>query len=488
VAGASDIDLADVEAFRDAFGLSFNDPVKILVPGMQNPGVNDAEGEADLDLEWSGGIARNATILYVFSADVDAAAYYVIDQALAPVLSYSFGQCEFRESQSSVRTAASQAQKAAAEGITWLVSSGDSGAAGCEDQNGYYTSSITRANVNVPADLPWVTAVGGSEFNEGYGSYWASRAGPNFGSALMYVPEGSWTDENYIAQNQQTGFASSGGGASFYFSKPKWQTGPGVPNDGGRDVPDVALTASWFHDPYALISGGQFMPSGGTSAAAPSFAGIVALLNHYLMATGAQSYPGLGNINPALYALAQNSPGAFHDITSGSNVVPCVMNSTQDCTTGFFGYSAGPGYDLVTGLGSVDAYALAGAWRAAVGSPHLVITKFTASTVVKANGPFSMMLTVANEGHADAGAFEMRAYFTTNGDISTANQFYTYCDVNSLAVGANFTCTGSIPLASTVAPGTYYVLGVADANNSVPQVDRSAGVALASTGPLTVTR
>src|SRR5262249_24514393 len=161
--------------------------------------------------------------------------------------------------------------------------------------------------------------------------------------------------------------------------KPSWQKGVGVPNDDARDVPDVSLTASWFHDPYALISGGDFFASGGTSASAPSFAGIVALLNQYVVSIGAQSRPGLGNINPMLYSLAQSGPGAFQDITSGSNIVPCVIRSTQDCTTGTMGYRAGTGYDMVTGLGSVDAYALAHSWRQQSSrTPQLVVSQLTA--------------------------------------------------------------------------------------------------------------
>jgi subtilase family serine protease len=365
VAGQSDIALSDIETFRDSFGLPFNDPWEMLIPGSDDPGSNGAMGEADLDLEWSGAVAPNATILYVYGTDVVAAAFYAIDQALAPVLSFSFGECELRTPPSDYRILANEAQKSAVEGITWLASSGDSGAAGCEDQNGPYTTSITRANVSQPASLPWVTAVGGSEFSEGNGSYWAPGSNSYYGSAMSYIPEGAWTDEGYIAQNPGSGaFASSGGGASMYASKPSWQKGAGVPNDGARDVPDVAMTASWFHDPYALITGGNFVPNGGTSAAAPSFAGIVSLLNGYLVSTGAQSWSGLGNINPMLYSLAQNAPGAFHDVKTGNNIVPCVINSTQDCTTGYFGYTAGPGYDQVTGLGSVDAYRLAQAWAA----------------------------------------------------------------------------------------------------------------------------
>jgi subtilase family serine protease len=232
--------------------------------------------------------------------------------------------------------------------------------------------------------VPAVTAVGGSEFNEGNGNYWAGTLGPNLGSAMGYIPEGAWNDEALAMRGNLGGFAAGGGGVSFYFSKPSWQTGPGVPSDGARDVPDVVLTASALHDPYALISGGNFLPDGGTSASAPSFAGIVTLLNQYLVRTGAQAQPGLGNINPMLYSLAQSTPTAFHDITTGNNIVPCVTNSTPDCTNGSMGYSAGPGYDFVTGLGSVDAYNLALSWKNSPSNTsktaHLVVTQFTAST------------------------------------------------------------------------------------------------------------
>lgn len=489
VAGQSDVDLADIEYFRQAFNLPARDPQLVLVPGSQDPGKNDAEGEADLDLEWAGAMARNANVLYVYSQDAFDSAFYAIDEALAPVLTFSFGGCEWRMQQSDLATITAEAQKAAAEGITWIASSGDSGAAGCEDQNGGYTTAITRMSVNVPASLPSVTGVGGTEFNENGGSYWAASLRGNGGSAMSYIPEGAWTDEDYIQQNQGSGYASTGGGASRFFAKPAWQVGAGVPADGARDVPDVALTASWFHDPYTLISGGQFIPNGGTSAAAPTFAGIVVLLNQYLMATGAQPYPGLGNINPALYRLAQTAPQAFHDVTSGSNMVPCVVSSTQDCTTGSMGYRAGTGYDQATGLGSIDAAALAQAWGAATSSkPRLVITQFTASTRVTAGGSFNLNLVVTNQGTADAGAFEMRVYFTADGSMATANPHYIYCDPKGLAAGASYACSGNIDLSTGIGPGTYFLLANADFNNSVLQDDRSGDIATASTGAVTVTR
>src|SRR5206468_1412271 len=111
---------------------------------------------------------------------------------------------------------------------------------------------------------------------------------------------------------------------------------------------------------YYVYSGGATY-FGGTSVAAPIMAGIATLLNHYLVSTGAAQQPGLGNMNPALYRLAQTTTGVFHDIVNGDNSVPCV-SGTPDCVNGSFGQKAGPSYDMATGLGSVDATNLVHQW------------------------------------------------------------------------------------------------------------------------------
>ena len=134
-----------------------------------------------------------------------------------------------------------------------------------------------------------------------------------------------------------------------------------MPADNARHVPDISLTAA-LHDAYLVYLSGTNVAVGGTSASAPSFAGIVALLNQYQVSKGFQKKPGLGNINPQLYRLAQSAPSAFHDITTGTNVVPCAQGS-PDCATGSFGYQAGPAYDMATGLGSIDAYNLVTLWN-----------------------------------------------------------------------------------------------------------------------------
>ena len=113
-----------------------------------------------------------------------------------------------------------------------------------------------------------------------------------------------------------------------------------------------------------VYSSGKSEVYGGTSAGTPSFAGIVALLNQYLVTTGAQPVAGVGNVNPRLYALAQTAPSAFHDVLQGDNIVAVKCGGrSRGCVSGSYGYPAAPGYDQATGLGSVDAYNLVMAWR-----------------------------------------------------------------------------------------------------------------------------
>ena len=209
-----------------------------------------------------------------------------------------------------------------------------------------------------PADLPEITAAGGTTFNEGSGTYWAASNNiKTSSSALSYIPEMAWNDS--LADNA---LVATGGGASLIYTKPSWQTGPGVPPDNARDVPDVSLASSANHDGYEVETSGAVYIYGGTSVAAPEFAGVVALLNQYLMSKGVIAQPGLGNINPQLYRLAQSTTDVFHDITVGDNKVPCLQGSPQ-CVNGLLGYSAGSGYDLATGLGSVNVNNLVTEWN-----------------------------------------------------------------------------------------------------------------------------
>jgi hypothetical protein len=163
--------------------------------------------------------------------------------------------------------------------------------------------------------------------------------------------------------------------------KPSWQTGVGVPADGWRDVPDVSLTAAG-HDGYMICMTGGYYTVGGTSASTPSFAGLMALT---AQKTGAR----LGNANPSFYTLAANqaSGGAavFHDITIGNNSVP-----------GLAGYAAGVGYDMATGLGSVDASVLVNNWGGgSVSTPSFQLSASPTSISMKQGASAAASITVS---------------------------------------------------------------------------------------------
>jgi subtilase family serine protease len=349
VVGQTDINLADLQAFRTKFNLAAKDPQVVLYG--PDPGTTQGDlGEADLDLEWAGAVARNATIIYVNSRNVSTSAQYAVDQNLAPVISMSYGGCEAQNS-SSFRSIAQQAN---AQGITWVASSGDAGAAGCETVSAKVATH--GPSVEIPASIPEVTGIGGTTFSEGSGTYWNSGNSASGASVLSYIPETSWNDSA-----TRNSLSATGGGASVYYAKPAWQVAPGVPADGKRDVPDVSFAASPDHDGYLFYTGGTLGAVGGTSVPTPAFAGVLGLLNQYLMSKGTIAKAGLGNINPTLYHIAQSANTVYHDITTGNNIVPCTTGTTG-CAAGSFGFSAGSGYDQVTGLGSMDAWHLASSW------------------------------------------------------------------------------------------------------------------------------
>lgn len=333
--------LDDYHMFRSTFGLPANDPT--IIP-YSSPSLT-IDGEGTLDVEWAGAVAPRAQMYYVYGPNAFSSMLYSVNYDLAPIISISYYYCEGNASPPYYQSILQQAN---AEGITVLSASGDGGGAGCYDQ---FTPFASHGPLlGFPAAVPEVTAVGGTMFVEGTGSYWTSTNTDNFGSALSYIPEAVWNESQPGVE-----IAASTGGPSTIYPKPLWQNGPGVPNDNARDVPDLALTAAG-HDPYYIVMSGKFYLDSGTSAAAPSMAGIIALLEQYQVAKGYQKRgSGLGNINPQIYHLAQTAPSAFHDIVNGDNKVPCTQGS-PGCLTGSYGYPAGPGYDMATGWGSVDAY------------------------------------------------------------------------------------------------------------------------------------
>jgi len=375
VVGQVSVVMADIQAFRSGVNLPAKNPVVTIVPGT-TPGNNPGDLlESDLDLEWSGAVARNATVLFVTSEDVFESAIYAIDNDLAPIISMSYGGCE-RKNGGFIAANEPTMQKANAEGITFLASSGDSGPASCDPPGG--SGAGQGLAVSYPASSPEVTGVGGTEFSgdvNNIAQYWDSSNGPNGGSAISYIPETSWND----TVERGTIAATGGGKSSCHaspcaggFPKPTWQTGTGVPNDSVRDVPDISFSGSPDHDGYIICStgscnggllNGNFEVVGGTSASTPVFAGILALLNQQL---GNQQPTGLGNVNPRLYRLAQTpANNVFHDVATGDNIVPCIQGSANCPASPPFqyGFSTTAGFDLVTGLGSIDVGNLLSSWN-----------------------------------------------------------------------------------------------------------------------------
>jgi len=342
----SDVLLSDIALFRNTFGLPSVVPQRVLVAGATNPGVTPNNQETNLDLDWAGAMAPNAQLLYVFAPSEVTAVTYAIDQNLAPIISYSYYPCELNNSASTAGSLQALAQQGNAQGITWLACSGDSGAEAC-DSNNYTTVAGTHGtSVSLVTAIPEVTGVGGTTFVEGSNptTYWAVFNGDlNAATALSYIPETAWQ--------------GSGGGYSIFYPKPDWQVG--VPNTSAgawRGVPDVSFSSDPNHDGYYIFYNGAEIVIAGTSIATPVFAGMLALLNEYLGTNG------LGNINPNLYRLAQNTSNVFHDVTTGNNFHLCQKGTPNCANGGSVGYVAEPGWDAVTGLGSVDGYNLLAQW------------------------------------------------------------------------------------------------------------------------------
>jgi len=380
IIGQSNILLSDIRAFRTRYNLPANDP-KVLLYGTTDPGFSSgAQLEANLDIEWAGAVAPKATIYYIYGPNAFTAMLTAISANLAPIISSSWGLCEVNASPVAYRA---YTQQANAQGITIVSASGDSGNAGCDAQGSEYLATRGRAQA-FPAVLPEVTAVGGTQFVEGDGKYWASTNSANFGSALSYIPEAAWNETG------PDGLIASGGGESVLYARPSWQTGPAMPAGSARLIPDVSLSAA-DHDAYLVTYLGGTYGVSGTSASAPAFAGILALLNHYQVSKGLQRQPGLGNINPQLYRLAQAVPEAFHDVTSGGNIVPCALGS-PDCLTGSYGYRAGVGYDMATGLGSIEANTFVTKWNTPVNGVSVRLT--VADSQVNTNDPFNLTVQV----------------------------------------------------------------------------------------------
>ncbi len=362
----------------------------VLVPnsGVEAISLGD-EGESEIDLEYASGIAQNANIFLVYvgsnqNYSVFDALTFAITERIAPVVSISYGICEPLLTTTDLDQFNALFEEASAQGQTLIAAAGDSGSTACAPvtvAEGATVAQEQELSVSFPASSPNVTAVGGTQmqagtFTTGNSPYWATATNlDNVSSLLSYVPETVWNEGS-----ASSGIVAGGGGTSIDYPRPAWQTTfPGVPPGSNRLVPDIALQSS-VADPGFIIctsdagllgsqgqtagcsngllaSNNKFTLAGGTSFAAPIFAGFVALLNQ------AENATGQGNINPELYTLASNPntyATVFHDITSGTNA--CVAGATNCVATDQSSYGAAAGYDEATGLGSFDLNALVAAW------------------------------------------------------------------------------------------------------------------------------
>lgn len=451
----SNINIDLVNQFRSLFGLPANPPQVIIdgndpgVDGVNNPdGPNGDSIEAYLDVEWSGAVAPNATIDLVVAGDTSLesglilAMEHAVYGNVAPVMSLSFGQCESTLGSTNAFLSGLWEQ-AAAQGQTVMVSSGDNGSAGCDNDNTEQFATAGQA-VSGFASTPWNVAVGGTDFyytdyatgGASISNYWntASTQLPTV-SIKQYVPEQPWNDSPYgldifnqFTADGSTSIAGGSGGASNAaicsttystttgactgtlsgYPKPAWQTGTGVPSDSVRDIPDVSLFAANGDNnsfyPICATDGDcqtagigsnpvQIYGVGGTSASSPAFAGIMALV--------VEKWGRQGQADNILYALKTQHPADFHDVTHGSNSVPCEFSplSSPNCvkiagapsdtpfgsgvTEGQIGtgttpeYNATAGYNLATGLGTIDANNLVNDWNK--------ITLATSSTTMTAS-------------------------------------------------------------------------------------------------------
>ena len=477
VVGQSSILLSDIEHFQTAAGFTpVKDPTLVLVPGSGTAMVRTGdEGESDLDLEYSSTIANGATIYFVYvgnnaSYNVFDAIQYAVDNKIAPVISVSYGLCEAALGQTGYSSLNLFLAQAATQGQSVIAASGDSGSTDCYGVTGLTTAQQEALAVDFPASSQYVTGMGGSEFlapdvAASNTTYWQAGSGSDvISSALSYIPEQVWNDDS-----SQAGLSSGGGGVSTLTARPSWQTAvTGIPSGNFRLVPDISLSSSPNNAGYLYCSSDSttrvtgscangfrdsnntnLTVAGGTSFAAPIFAGMLAIINGKLNSTGQ------GVVNPTLYALAANSTtyaSAFHDITSGGN--QCTAGTTHCSTAGTSEYPATTGFDEASGLGSIDFFNLLTAWP---GSSTVLVpskTTLSAATATPAAGANDAITITVASGSSSSTA-------TPSGTLTIAVDGTTQTSSLALANGAavytfSSTTTGSHTITATYSGDSVY--------------------------------
>ena len=401
VVGQSAISTTDITNFQKAAGLTAKAPTITLEPGTGTSATSSGdEAESDLDLEYAGATAPGANVVFVYvgssqNYSVFDALKYAVDNKLGSIINISYGTCEADLSSSDYSALEAVLKQAASQGQSIVAASGDTGSTACFGAKGNSLTQQEALSVNYPASSAYAVALGGTEFPSAdvaasNSTYWESASGSDLiGSALSYIPEQVWNDDSAAAGTQfgaQYALSAGGGGVSAFTHRPSWQTGvTGIPSGTFRLVPDISLDASaqnagylfctsdtsaWSTGQKASCNSGfrdsttqDLTVAGGTSFAAPIFAGMLAMIDQ-------KENASQGVAGSTLYTLAANSStyaSAFHDITSGNN--DCALAGSNYCSgSGLTDYAAATGYDEATGLGSLDFNNLLTAWSAATAS------------------------------------------------------------------------------------------------------------------------
>ena len=449
-----------------------------------NPGLGADESESELDVQWAHVSAPGASINFYLGSDLIADITAAVNDNNCGTISLSYVFCGLTSS-FMMDAMDPLFMRAASQGQSIFVSSGDQGSAGLTltpDGKSCMTNSV--ASVNEMSADPYVTSVGGTQFTPTYVN----------GIQQTYSTESVWAD----------GSGATGGGASQIFPKPAFQTGPGVPNDSARDVPDIALIASpnspgvfWAHDRLGTATISCCI--GGTSLSAPLWAGFASVI-------GQMANNRLGNLNQIIYPLAntQYATAGFHDVTNGNNGF-----------NGVAGFNAGSGYDQSTGWGTIDFNLFANAVKNFVGSsfsptptrtttptPTATPTPTSSITFVGA-GPLTdsnTAITTVTVGlppgvqSGDILLAQIIIYDGTGSDVPTAPAGWTSIRHDAVNSGNKATSWLYSKVAGSNEPASYgwnigsnFAAGVMGAwRGASGSLDGASGAAAASSSPVTV--
>jgi subtilase family serine protease len=525
-------DSADFSNFASLTGTSLNLPTEVIPTayGGADPGpaytapINcgssntceellDDQGEATLDVLRAGSVAPGASLLLVVASSASGGiwddAQYLAETTPVPaqVMSISFGACESEAGAAAVGDWDSLFQQAAGEGISVFVSSGDSGASGCDTAFETPPASPSANSPNYICSSSYATCVGGTEFNDtsNPSQYWNSTNGAGLGSAISYIPEGAW---NEPLDGSATEVAATGGGMSAYIVTPSWQQSLGLSGT-GRFTPDVSFSSAQ-HDGYLGCfaagngscvngSGGvPFVVFAGTSAAAPGMAGVAALLDQK---TGA----GAGNLNSEIYSLAASTPAIVHPVSiASSGVSNCSVATPSMCnnsipgptslTGGQAGYqlSATGGYSEATGLGSLDVTQFIDSYAGTSGAAPKVTLSAPPSVTTAESA--SVEITVTGNNGAPTGTIILTSgsyqSATTTLDIPGTNSESVYIVIPSgaLPVGTDTITASYTSTSSNYSDASGSTTMVVTSSLPAPTITWAAPAAIAYGTPLSATQ